>query len=113
VIVLDGDGVAVYVIFLFGCHGVTVLQVELTPTEAALVRELSRMSRMESSSGRQPRLSIVKVEQRFEIDKVVSIDEQNPSTPLGDRARPRPARDEGGGPTGRPGRLGGGADRLR
>jgi hypothetical protein len=106
--VIEGGGVSEYMIFLFGCHDVTVLHVELTPTEAALVRELSRMSRTEADTDCQPRMSIVKVDPP-EIDKVVSIDEQHavPSS-VSDRARLRLATGVAGGPAWRPRRLGGG-----
>ncbi|GAB3459117.1 hypothetical protein [Actinophytocola sediminis] len=111
-IVIQGGGVAEYRIFLVGCHDVTMLHVELSPTEAALISQLSRMSREASENDCQPRLSIVKrdhPELDPELDKVVSIDEQNPVTsPFGDRARlglvgdvvtdpPRRARGFGGG----------------
>lgn len=90
--VVEGSGVAEYVIFLLGCD-VTPLHVELSPTEAALVRALAVMSREVSGSDCQPRMSIVKREPPTDSaygDKVVSIDEQSrvPS-PFGDRARLR------------------------
>jgi hypothetical protein len=108
VIVIEGGGLVRYVIFLLGCHDVTVLHVELTPTEAALVGELSRMSRAASESDCQPRLSIVKFDET-EIDKVVSIDDEqnNVPSPFGDRAGLRLAGGVGQRPVGRPRWLGG------
>lgn len=108
-IVIEGGGLDHYVIFLFACHDVTVLHVELTRTEAALIRELSLVSRNVSENDCQPRMSIVKFEPS-DIDKVVSINEQTPvPSPFGDRARLRLAPGVAGGPTERPRRLGRGS----
>jgi len=110
VIVIEGGGMAEYVIALRGCRGATAFHVWLSPTEAALVRQLSLISRAESTTDCQPRLYIEKCDDTTTgIDKVVSIDEQNPApSPFGNRARLRLAGGMAGGPPSRAGRFGGG-----
>ena len=110
-IVIEGGGMAEYVITLRGCHDATAFHVWLSPTEAALVRQLSLISCAESSINCEPRLYIEKRDDPDpEIDKVVSIDEQPSPVPssFGNHARLRLAGGMAGGPPSRPRRLGGG-----
>jgi hypothetical protein len=107
-IVIEGGGMTEYVITLRGCHDVTAFRVWLSPTEAALVRQLSLISRTESTTNCEPRLYIDTFDDN-DMDKVVSIDEQNPvSTPFGDRSGLRLAGGVATGPAWRPRRVGGG-----
>jgi hypothetical protein len=88
--VIEGGGMTEYVITLRGCHDVTAFRVWLSPTEAALVRQLSLISHAESTTNCEPRIYIDKFDDN-DMDKVVSIDEQNPApTPFGPRSRLRP-----------------------
>lgn len=106
--VIEGGGMTEYVITLRGCHDVTAFRVWLSPTEAALVRQLSLMSRAVSTSNCEPRLYIEKPSDP-EIEQAVSIDEQNSApTPFGPRSRLRPTTGVAQRPASGPRRLGSG-----